>query len=128
MLTRRRIPTALFILFCATWQTWGQTIIKPENERLTLTGVIRKIHGFVCRDTAKIRGGTRIIYWALDLSANVACTPEKPEWAEKDSRSVKRLHMFFPSYPADNGLELKAQFANGKTMAVTGVLHSQHRW
>jgi hypothetical protein len=113
-------------LSCAVLQAIGQTIVKPENQELTLTGVIREVHGYGPPGYGEDKKrDSRITYWALDLRAavSVPCTPEKPKWASEDCAPVKRLHLFFPTSPTDNGLERKAQAAMGKKMAVTGMLH-----
>jgi hypothetical protein len=66
-----------------------------------------------------------IIYWVLDLPSpvNTVCTPEKPQWEADDCKATKRLRLFFPTLPANNGLEGKAKAMRGQRVLGTGVLH-----
>jgi len=104
----------------------GQTIAKPENQELTLTGVIREVHGYGPPGYGEDKKrDSHITYWALELPRpiNLPCTPEKPEWAPTECVSERQPHLFFAESPTGGDLELKAKSLKDSRALVTGVLH-----
>ena len=124
----RRIKVALVSLFCVVWKAGGQTVVEPVNREVALAGVIREVHGYGPPGYGENKKkDSSITCWVLELPTpvNVLCTPEKPEWASVDCKATKRLRLFFPTFPLDNGLELKAKTMKGHKAIISGVLHRQ---
>jgi hypothetical protein len=116
----------LVSLSCLFLQARGQVTIEPMDREVLLTGVIKQVHGYGPPGYGEDKKrDARITYWIIELAKpiNVACTPEKPEWASEDCRSTNRLKLFFPTSPPDNGLERKARTMQGQKIFVAGVLH-----
>jgi hypothetical protein len=117
-----------FLLFYVTLSAGGQAIVAPLDREVALAGEIREIHGYGPPGYGEDKNtDTPITYWVLELPnpINVPCTPEKPEWAADDCKATKRLKLFFPSLPTENGLERKAKAVKGHKVTVSGVLHRQ---
>jgi len=116
------------VLLCVVWPIGGQVVIVPVDREAALAGVIREVHGYGPPGYGEDkRKDLRITYWVLDLPTvvNTSCSPERPEWASVDCKPTKRIRLFFPTLPMDNGLELKAMTMNEQKALVTGVLHRQ---
>jgi len=116
----------LAIMLCWMLRAGGQTVLEPVNQEVALAGELREVHGYGAPgygETPKV--DAPITYWALELpnTINTVCTPEKPQWEAEDCKATKRLELFFPSLPANNGLELKAKAMKGQRVIATGILH-----
>jgi len=104
----------------------GQTVLEPLNQPVALAGELREVHGYGppgYGENKKV--DTPITYWVLELPnlVNTVCTPEKPQWEAEDCKATKQLKLFFPTLPANNGLELKAKAMKGRRVIATGILH-----
>jgi len=91
-----------------------------------LAGELREVHGYGPPGYGENKKVDKpITYWVLELPnpVNSICKPEKPEWAAEDCQATKRLKLFFPTQPANNGLELKAKAMKGRRVLATGILH-----
>ena len=115
----------LILLLCVISGAGGQAIVTPLDKEVALAGEIRRVHGYGPPGYGEDKKqDARITYWSLELvnPINVPCTPEKPEWVSDDCRATQELRLFFPSLPANNGLELKAKAMLGHKVIVTGIL------
>jgi hypothetical protein len=122
----RNAVLVLTVILCAMLRAGGQTILEPLNQEVALAGELREIHGYGPPGYGENkRVDAPIVYWILELpnSVNVVCTPEKPQWEAVDCKATKQLKLFFPTSPANNGLELKAKAMKGHRVIATGVLH-----
>jgi hypothetical protein len=113
-----------FVLF-GTLRAGAQTVLEPENQQVALAGRLRYVHGYGppgYGENKKV--DTLITYWILELPnpVNTICTPEKPEWKEEECGATKTLKLFFPTLPANNGLEVKAKAMKGRRVIATGIL------
>lgn len=122
----RNTALVFAIMLCAMSRVGGQTILEPENQEVALAGELREVHGYGAPgygETPKV--DAPITYWALELpnTINTVCTPEKPQWEAEDCKATKRLELFFPTLPANNGLEVKAKAMKGHRVIATGILH-----
>lgn len=126
-MSRSRSSTlVLTVMLCSMLRADGQTVLEPLNQQVALAGELREVHGYGppgYGENKKV--DTPITYWVIELpnSVNTVCKPEKPEWAAEDCKATKQLKLFFPTLPANNGLELKAKGMKGRRVLVTGVLH-----
>jgi len=123
---KRTIYLLIVVAVSVSVQAMGQTIAKPENQELTLTGVIREVHGYGPPGYGEDKKrDSHITYWALELPRpiNLPCTPEKPEWAPTECVSERQPHLFFAESPTGGDLELKAKSLKDSRALVTGVLH-----
>lgn len=124
---RRPNWTLMFaVIVCAALRAGGQIILEPQNKEVALAGRLREVHEYGppgYGENKKV--DTPITYWLLQLpnSVNTVCTPEKPQWEADDCKATKRLKLFFPTLPANNGLERKATAMRGRQVLATGVLH-----
>lgn len=128
MPSRTKLTLLFACLCCVIWRASGQAIVEPLNREVALAGEIKKVHGYGPPGYGEDKKtDARITYWVLDIpnAINVLCTPEKTEWASVDCKATKRLRLFFPTLPADNGLELKAKAMKEQKAVVTGILHRQ---
>lgn len=126
MIGRPKTPFLLAVILAATLGAGGQTVLEPLNQQVALAGELREVHGYGppgYGENKKV--DERIVYWVLELPnlVNTDCEPEKPEWRAVDCQSTKRLKLFFPSLPANNGLEQKAKAMKGRRVIATGILH-----
>jgi hypothetical protein len=126
MIGNRKTLLLLAIIVGAIFQASGQTVLEPLNREVALAGELREVHGYGppgYGENKKV--DTPITYWVLELPnlVNTVCTPEKPEWEAEDCKATKRLELFFPTLPANNGLELKAKTMKGHRVIATGILH-----
>lgn len=122
----RKTLFLLAIMIGAMLRAGGQTVREPLNQQVALAGELREVHGYGppgYGENKKV--DKRIIYWVLELpnSVNTICKPEKPQWEAEDCQATKRLKLFFPTEPANNGLELKAKTMKGHRVLATGILH-----
>jgi hypothetical protein len=116
----------LAVMLSAILRAGGQTILEPLDQEVALAGELREVHGYGPPGYGENKKVDRpIIYWVLDLPSpvNTVCTPEKPQWEADDCKATKRLRLFFPTLPANNGLEGKAKAMRGQRVLATGVLH-----
>ena len=126
-MSRSRKSALVFAaMLCSMLRAGGQTILEPQNQEVALAGELREVHGYGppgYGENKKV--DTPITYWVLELPnpVNVVCTPEKPQWEADDCKATKRLKLFFPTLPANNGLELKAKAMRGQRVLATGILH-----
>jgi hypothetical protein len=116
----------MFSIMLCSMRAGGQTVLEPLNQLVALAGELREVHGYGppgYGENKKV--DTPITYWVLELpnAVNTVCTPEKPQWEAEDCKATKQLKLFFPTLPANNGLELKAKAMKGHRVIVTGVLH-----
>ena len=126
MIGSRKTLFLLAIMVGAIFQASGQTVLEPLNREVALAGELREVHGYGppgYGENKKV--DTPITYWVLELPnlVNTVCTPEKPAWEAEDCKATKRLKLFFPTLPANNGLEHKAKAMRGQRVLATGVLH-----
>jgi len=125
--TRGTVFTLAFVLFGvyrAGAQT--QTVMEPLNQQVALAGTLRYAHGYGAPGYGENKKVDKpIAYWVLEMPnpVNTVCTPDKPEWKEDECGATKTLKLFFPTLPANNGLELKAKAMKGRRVIATGVLH-----
>ena len=122
-----KVPLFLFISLFAFGIAQAQVIMETADRPVTLTGVIRLIHG--CGppgwgETRKI--DQKFTYLVIDLPKpiNTPCTPGRPEWALTECRSTRQLELFFSSSSADE-LELTAKKMTGRRVTLTGTLQRQ---
>jgi hypothetical protein len=120
------LALVLAIMLCVMLRAVGQTILEPLNQEVALAGEIREVHGYGppgYGENKKV--DIPITYWVLELPhpVNTVCTPEKPQWKSEDCKATKQLKLFFPTLPANNGLERKAKAMKGHRVIATGVLH-----
>lgn len=104
----------------------ARAVLEPEDQELSLTDVIREVHGYGPPGYGEDKKrDSHITYWALELLTpiNLPCTPEKPEWASADCASERRPHLFFDESETGHDLELKAKSLKDRKALVTGVLH-----
>ena len=116
------------IIFGVACHASSQTIVEPLETEVALAGGIKLVHGYGPPGYGENKKtDSPITYWVLELPTlvNSLCTPEKPEWQSVDCKATKRLRLFFPTSPTDNGLELKAKGLMGHKAVVTGILHRQ---
>jgi len=128
MFARTGLRVVFLSLLCAAPLAGGQTIIEPLNQVVALAGVIRKVHGYGPPGYGEDKKtDRRITYWVLDVptAVNTFCKPDRPEWRSIQCRATKRLRLFFPTSPPNNGLELKAKKLESHEAVVNGVLHRQ---
>lgn len=126
MSIKTRLNILIAIVLCLTLRLHAQTIVEPLDTEVALAGEIVEVHGYGppgYGENKKV--DTPIVYWVLELPTlvNSLCTPERPEWQSVDCQATKRLRLFFPSLPADNGLEGKARALKGRKAILTGILH-----
>lgn len=122
----RNTGLVLVIMLCLMSRAGGQTVLEPLNQEVALAGELREVHGYGAPgygENPKV--DAPITYWALELpnTINTVCTPEKPQWEAEDCKATKRLELFFPTLPPNNGLELKAKAMKGHRVIATGILH-----
>jgi hypothetical protein len=116
----------LAIMLGSLLRASGQTVLEPENQQVALAGELREVHGYGPPGYGENKKVDKpITYLVLELPnpVNTICKPEKPEWAAEDCQATKRLKLFFPTQPANNGLELKAKAMKGRRVLATGILH-----
>ena len=122
----RKTLFLLAVLLGTISRAGGQTVLEPLNKQVALAGELREVHGYGPPGYGENKKMDRpITYWVIELPnpVNTVCTPEKPEWAAEDCKATKRLKLFFPTLPANNGLELKAKAMKGRRVLATGILH-----
>jgi hypothetical protein len=122
----RKAGLVCTIMLCSILRAGGQTVLEPLNQQVALAGELREVHGYGPPGYGEDKKvDTPITYWVLELPnpVNTVCTPEKPQWQAEDCQATKRLKLFFPTLPANNGLELKAKAMKGRRVLVTGILH-----
>jgi hypothetical protein len=116
----------LAIMLGSAWRIGSQTILEPLNRQVALAGELRKVHGYGPPGYGENkRVDSPIEYWVLEPPnpVNTICTPEKPQWAVDDCKAAKQIKLFFPTSPANNGLERKAKSMKGTRVIATGILH-----
>jgi len=118
----------LLIALCAFNAAHAQVIIEPANQPVTLSGIIREIHGFGPPGYGEDKKtDAHVTYLVIDLPKpiNIACSPERPEWASEDCGSARRLKLFFPASSGVDSekLENKVVKLILRKVSVTGVLH-----
>jgi hypothetical protein len=114
------------ILLGSAWRIGSQIIMEPLNQQIALAGELRKVHGYGTPGYGENKKvDSPIEYWVLEPPnpVNTACTPEKPQWAADDCKATKQIKLFFPTSPANNGLERKAKSMTGTRVIATGNLH-----
>jgi hypothetical protein len=100
-------PTALLLCAFATTcvgTSFGQQLVKPEDQQVSVQGTIRLVHGFGPPDYGEDpKHDAHVTYWALEVPVpiNTPCTPSSPQNARYECESAKRMKLFF------DGLELK---------------------
>jgi len=107
---------------------YGQIVIEPVNREVTVSGIIREVHGYGAPGYGEDKKtDARITYLVIDLPSpiNISCTPEKPEWAPIDCDSAKKLKLFFTSNTSGDELERIAKQSIGKGAHVRGYLQRQ---
>jgi hypothetical protein len=122
----KKILVSIILFISSLPGATGQHVFAQENKEVALAGEIRQIHGYGPPGYGEDKKhDVRITYWVLDLAqpVNLPCTPEKPKWAAEDCKGSKQLRLFFPTFPANNGLESKASKIQGRHAVVTGILH-----
>lgn len=126
-MTRSRSWTlVLAIMLGSMLRAGGQTVLEPENQQVALAGELREVHGYGAPGYGENKKvDAPITYWVLELPnpVNTICKPEKPQWEAEDCQATKRLKLFFPSQPVNNGLEAKAKALKGRRVLATGILH-----
>jgi hypothetical protein len=116
----------LTIMLGSLLRAGGQTVLEPLNQQVALAGKLREVHGYGPPGYGENKKVDKpITYWVLELPnpVNTVCTPEKPQWAAEDCKATKKLKLFFPTLPANNGLELRAKAMKSHRVIVTGILH-----
>ncbi len=114
------------LLFVTPVMVAQGAIIVPEDHVAALAGVIKLVHGYGPPGYgANKKTDRRITYWVLDVptAVNTPCKPDRPEWRSIQCASTKRLRLFFPTLPLNNGLELAAKKLEGHRVVVSGVVH-----
>jgi hypothetical protein len=99
--------------------------VLPEDKDLALTGRVRLVHGYGPPGWGEDKEhDAHIVYWVIDLPSpiNTPCTVERPELAEAECQSTKRLRLIVEG---DEGLRVKARAAQGREAIVRGTLHRQ---
>ena len=124
--SRKSTLVLTIIMLGSLLRAGGQTVLEPLNQQVALAGELREVHGYGppgYGENKKV--DTPITYWVLELPnpVNTVCTPEKPQWEAEDCKATKQLKLFFPTLPANNGLELKAKAMKGRRVIATGILH-----
>jgi hypothetical protein len=125
---KRKLCLLVALLLCTLWRAWGQAIVEPLDREVALAGEIRQVNGYGPPGYGEDKKrDAKITYWVLVLPTpiNVLCKPERPEWASEDCGATGRLKLFFPTTPANNGLDLKAKKMKGRQAIVSGILHRQ---
>lgn len=114
------------LLFVTPAKSAQSAIIVPEDHVAALAGVIKLVHGYGPPGYGEDKQtDRRITYWVLDVptAVNTPCKPDRREWRAIQCASTKRLRLFFPTFPLDNGLELEAKKLEGHRVVVSGVVH-----
>lgn len=116
-------------LFVLAWIflsiSWGQAIVQPTDRAISLTGVVRIVHGYGAPGYGEDKKvDARISYFALDLpfKVTVACTPSREDLADIECGATNRVRLFFPVQPAGIDLESRARKLVGRRVVVTGAL------
>jgi hypothetical protein len=125
---KRTLCFLIVLLLCALWRAWGQGIVQPLHREVALAGEIKEVHGYGPPGYGEDKkGDAKITYWVLVLPTpiNILCKPERPEWASEDCGATDRLRLFFPTAPANNGLDRKVKEMKGRKATVSGILHRQ---
>jgi|SRR5271166_4150650 len=125
---KSKLLLLIALSFCALWHAWGQVIVEPLDRVVALAGEIKEVHGYGPPGYGEDKKrDAKITYWVLVLPTpiNILCTPERPEWASEDCGATDRLRLFFPTTPANNGLDLKAKAMKGRKAIVSGLLRRQ---
>jgi len=100
-------------------------IIQPTDQPISLSGVLRIVHGFGPPGYGEDKKvDIKISYWVLELpyKLTVACTPSSPDLVDIQCGSTDRIRLFFPIEPVDNDVEVRAKKLLGHKTIVTGIL------
>jgi hypothetical protein len=121
-------PAALLIVLCGSIFARAQTVMKPADQPVILTGTIREIHGYGPPGYGEDKkADAHVTYLVIDLPKpiNIACSPERPEWASEDCGAAKRLKLFFSTSRGvdPEKWERTAENLIGRKVSLTGVLH-----
>jgi len=114
------------LMLCFVFEARGQSIVAPLGKEVALAGEIRKVHDYGPPGYGEDKGrDARISYWILELPhpIKVPCIPERGELTSEDCQATKQLRLFFPTSPANNGLDSKAKAMRGHRAIVNGILH-----
>jgi hypothetical protein len=117
---------AACLLSVTTVPAFSQQIIKPEDQEISLQGTIRLIHGFGPPGYGEDpKHDAHVSYWALEVPSpvNVPCTPTKPENAQDECGSAKRLKLFFDGLELTKLTHLPAAKWKDHQVIVRGKLH-----
>jgi hypothetical protein len=129
-MSKRKSKLLLLIALslCTLRYAWGQAIVEPLDRVVALAGEIKEVHGYGPPGYGEDKKrDAKITYLVLVLPTpiNILCKPERPEWASEDCGATDRLRLFFPTTPANNGLDLKAKALKGRKAIVSAMLHRQ---
>jgi hypothetical protein len=125
---KNKLLLLVILSLCTLSHAWGQAIVEPLDRVVALAGEIEEVHGYGPPGYGEDKKrDAKITYWVLVLPTqiNILCKPERPEWAAQDCGATDRLRLFFPTTPANNGLDLKAKALKGRKAIVSGMLHRQ---
>lgn len=106
-------------------QAADRVVLEPEDKQIVLIGRISLVHGYGPPGWGEDRKhDAHITYWVIDLpdAINTPCTPDRPEWADTECQSTKRLRLIVES---DARRLAEAKAAQGRVATVNGVLHRQ---
>jgi hypothetical protein len=114
----------LLVVVCALRVANAQAIMEPADRVVTLSGVIRLIHG--CGPPGygeDKKTDVHVSYFAIELPKpiNIPCAPQLPELKSIQCGATRRLRLFFPSEIGD-GLKEMALELQGRNAVLTGTL------
>ena len=125
----RNLLLALIIAVSGFQTAVAQVVIEPSDRPVSLTGVIKEIHGYGPPGYGENKKtDPPVTYLAIELARpiNTPCTPERPEWKSVDCAATKLLKLFFPSSDGSaQQLELSAKQMKGRRVVITGTLERQ---
>jgi hypothetical protein len=102
-----------------------KAMTKPEGTPISLTGMIRFVHGYGPPGWGEDpKHDAHITYWVLDLSEPVTtpCTPSSPERAAEECSPAKRLRLIVEG---DDRLLREAKSSVDRKATVMGRLERQ---
>lgn len=107
----------------------AQVTLHPEGQPITLNGTLRVVHaagppGYGLMPSTRSQDA-KITYLALEVPSEVTlpCTPDRPELADIQCGSTKRLRLFFKAVPETIRMESKAKTMINRKVTVKGELH-----
>lgn len=99
----------------------AQNLVEPENQRISLEGTIRLLHGFGPPGYGETPNrDARVTYWAIETSRPVKAIPAQTDF---DCVPTKRMKLFFPRLELQPVMKLPTAKWKDQRVTIRGENH-----